>query len=155
MAQLVTRPVEEALRQVAGVQDIRSGSSRGSAQISIDFGWGRDMTAATLQVNATLAQVMPSLPAGTTASARRMEPTVFPIIAYGLTSERLSIPQLRDLVRFQVIPLLTTIPGVSGVVLDGGGQEARWTYQIDPTSMNEVFVPALHAGVPPLLKRSK
>src|SRR5580704_17575500 len=37
MAQLVTRPVEEALRQVAGVQDIRSGSSRGSAQVSIDF----------------------------------------------------------------------------------------------------------------------
>src|SRR6516162_11297075 len=65
MAQLVTRPVEDALRQVPGVQDIRSGSSRGSAQISLDFGWGRDMTAATLQVDAALSQAMPSLPTGT------------------------------------------------------------------------------------------
>src|ERR1700716_4117581 len=46
MAQRLTRAVEEALGQVAGEQDIGSGWSRGSAQISIDFGWGRDVTAA-------------------------------------------------------------------------------------------------------------
>jgi len=40
MAQVVTRPVEEALRVIPGVQEVRSGSSRGSAQISVDFGWG-------------------------------------------------------------------------------------------------------------------
>src|ERR1700757_1266658 len=42
-ALLVTRPVEEAIRTVPGVLDVRSASSRGSAQISLDFGWGRDM----------------------------------------------------------------------------------------------------------------
>ncbi|MBX9650388.1 MAG: efflux RND transporter permease subunit, partial [Xanthobacteraceae bacterium] len=41
----VTRPVEEAIRAIPGVQDVRSATSRGSAQISIDFGWGRDMIA--------------------------------------------------------------------------------------------------------------
>jgi multidrug efflux pump subunit AcrB len=136
MAQLVTRPVEEALRQVAGVQDIRSGSSRGSAQISIDFGWGRDMTAATLQVNATLAQIMPSLPAGTTATTRRMEPTVFPIIAYGLTSDRLSIPELRDLVKFQVVPWLTTIPGLAKVDMVGGS-DAEVQVVVDPRRLDQ------------------
>ena len=50
MAQLVTRPVEEALRQVPGVQDIRSGSSRGSAQISLDFGWGRDRRRRSVEI---------------------------------------------------------------------------------------------------------
>src|SRR6202171_2043327 len=40
MAQMVTRPVEEALRVIPGVQDVRSGSSRGGANISVDFGWG-------------------------------------------------------------------------------------------------------------------
>jgi multidrug efflux pump subunit AcrB len=54
MAQIVTRPVEEALRIIPGVQDVSSGSSRGSANISVDFGWGRDMTAATLQFDTSL-----------------------------------------------------------------------------------------------------
>jgi multidrug efflux pump subunit AcrB len=136
MAQLVTRPVEEALRQVAGVQDIRSGSSRGSAQVSIDFGWGRDMTAATLQVDTALSHVMPSLPAGTTAVTRRMEPTVFPIIAYGLTSDKLSIPQLRDLVKLQVIPWLTTIPGLAKVDMVGGS-DAEVQVLVDPHRLDQ------------------
>src|SRR6516225_8586090 len=76
MAQLVTRPVEEALRVIPGVQEITSGSSRGGAQISVDFGWGRDMTAATLQVDTALSHILPSLPAGTKSITRRMEPTV-------------------------------------------------------------------------------
>ena len=88
MAQLVTRPVEEALRVIPGVQEVTSGSSRGGAQISVDFGWGRDMTAATLQVDTALSHILPSLPAGTKSVTRRMEPTVFPIIAYGLTSDK-------------------------------------------------------------------
>src|ERR1700719_191211 len=65
MAQTVTRPVEEALRVIPGVQDVRSGSSRGGAQISIDFGWGRDMTAATLQVDTALSHVIGSAPGRT------------------------------------------------------------------------------------------
>src|ERR1700680_1537782 len=60
MAQLVTRPVEEALRVIPGVLDVKSGSSRGSANISVDFGWGRDMTAATLQVDTALSHIMSS-----------------------------------------------------------------------------------------------
>src|SRR6202047_5601969 len=120
MAQVVTRPVEEALRAIPGVQEVRSGSSRGSAQISIDFGWGRDMTAATLQVDTALSHIMPSLPPGTQSVTRRMGPTVFPIIAYGLTSDKLSIPELRDLVKLQVIPWLTTIPGLAKVDMVGG-----------------------------------
>src|SRR5579872_599206 len=51
MALLVTRPVEEAIRTVPGVAGLRSETTRGSAQISVDFGWGRDMIASTLQVD--------------------------------------------------------------------------------------------------------
>jgi multidrug efflux pump subunit AcrB len=52
MALLVTRPVEQAIRTVPGVQDVRSSSSRGAAQISIDFGWGRDMVLAAARIRA-------------------------------------------------------------------------------------------------------
>jgi multidrug efflux pump subunit AcrB len=120
MAQQVTRPVEEALRVIPGVQEITSGSSRGGAQISVDFGWGRDMTAAALQVDTALSHILPNLPKDTKTVTRRMEPTVFPIIAYGLTSDTVTIPELRDLVRFQIIPLLTTVPGLAKVDIVGG-----------------------------------
>src|ERR1700681_856264 len=131
MAQTVTRPVEEALRVIPGVQEVRSGSSRGSAQISIDFGWGRDMTAATFQVDTALSHIMSTLPAGTKSVTRRMEPTVFPIIAYGLTSDKFSITELRDLVKFQLIPLLTTVPGLAKVDMVGGA-DAEVQVQVDP-----------------------
>jgi CzcA family heavy metal efflux pump len=135
MAQVVTRPVEEALRIIPGVQDVRSGSSRGSAQISIDFGWGRDMTAATLQVDTALSHIMSTLPAGTKSVTRRMEPTVFPIIAYGLTSDKFTVTELRDLVKFQIIPLLTTVPGLAKVDMVGGA-DAEVQVLIDPHKLD-------------------
>jgi CzcA family heavy metal efflux pump len=135
MAQVVTRPVEEALRVIPGVQDVQSGSSRGSANISVDFGWGRDMTAATLQVDTALSHIMSSLPAGTTSVTRRMEPTVFPIIAYGLTSDKFTVTELRDLVKFQIIPLLTTVPGLAKVDMVGGA-DAEVQVLIDPHKLD-------------------
>jgi hypothetical protein len=39
-------------------------------------------------------------------------------------------------------------PGVSFVVIDGGGQEATWSYRIDPTSLSGVHTPVLKAGNP-------
>jgi multidrug efflux pump subunit AcrB len=120
-ALLLTRPVEEAVRAVPGVQDVRSDTTRGSAQISVDFGWGRDMGAATLNVDAAIARVLPTLPPGATYGVRRMDPTVYPIIAYALTSDRLTPVQLRDLATLQITPLLSAIPGLSRVEVQGGG----------------------------------
>jgi multidrug efflux pump subunit AcrB len=120
MMLLVTRPMEQAIRPVPGIVELRSTTSRGSAQIQIDVGWGRDMVATTNQVAAAIAQAMPSLPAGTTYSVDRMDPTTFPIIAYGLTSDTISQSALRDLAQFQIVPLLTSIPGVKRIDFQGG-----------------------------------
>jgi multidrug efflux pump subunit AcrB len=116
----VTRPVEEAIRSVPGVRDVRSASSRGSAQISVDFGWGHDMVATTLLVDSAVAQVLPRLPSGTTYGVRRMDPTVFPIISYALTSDALSPSALRDFAQFEIVPLLAAVPGLARVDVQGG-----------------------------------
>ncbi len=39
-----TQPMEQAVRAVPGVVDVVSTTSRGSAQITVDFAWGTDMT---------------------------------------------------------------------------------------------------------------
>jgi len=116
----VTRPVEEAIRTVPGVREVRSASSRGSSQISIDFGWGRDMIATTLLVDTAIAQILPTLPAGTSYGVRRMDPTVFPIISYALTSDSVAPNTLRDLAQLQIVPLLASVPGLARVNIQGG-----------------------------------
>ena len=124
MALQITTPVEEAIRRVPGVVDIRSTSSRGSAEISVNFGWGTDMVAAALQVNAATSRVVTSsLPPGTLFDTKRMDPTVFAVLAYSLTSPTLSLTALRDIAQYQMRPLLSGIAGVAQVGVVGGERE--------------------------------
>ena len=58
----VTEPLEEVARAVPGAVDVVSTTSRGSAQIFVDFPWGYDMNQALLRVDAALAQ-SPARPA--------------------------------------------------------------------------------------------
>lgn len=120
MALLVTRPVEEAVRAIPGVQDVRSESTRGSAQISVDFGWGRDMVASTLLVDTAISRTLGSLPQGTNYNVRRMDPTVFPVISYALVSDNVSPVALQDFAKYQITPLLSSIPGLARVAVQGG-----------------------------------
>ena len=95
MAIEVTYPVEEAIRTVPGVRNLRSATSRGSTDISVNFDWGQDMVEAMLQVQSAINQVSATLPAGTSFTVRRMDPTVFPVLAYSLTSDTHSLVELR------------------------------------------------------------
>ncbi len=119
-ALLVTRPAELAVRSVPGVANVRSSTSRGSAQLAINFAWGTDMIASTLEVGNAIAQMLPSLPAGTSYRVFRMTPTVYPIISYALLSDRLSPVALQDLATYQIAPLLASIPGLARTDVQGG-----------------------------------
>ena len=120
MAIEVTTPVEEAIRRVRGVRDVRSTTGRGSADVAVTFDWGADMSAALQEVNAAAGQILPQLPAGTQLSTRRMDPTTFPVLAYSLRSHTLSPSALHDLAEYQLRPLLSGISGVAQVEVQGG-----------------------------------
>jgi CzcA family heavy metal efflux pump len=119
----VTQPVESAVRGVPGVRRVRSTTSRGCTEFSVDFDWGMDMVSALLQVESAINQVLPTLPAGTTFDARRMDTTVFPVLGYSLTSDSLSPVALRDLAAYRLSPLLSTVSGVAKIDVQGGGVE--------------------------------
>ncbi len=131
MAIEVTTPVEVAIRRVRGVRDVRSTTSRGSAEIDVKFDWGTDMASALQMINAAAGQVLPQLPAGTRLSTRRMDPTTFPVLAYSLRSHTLSPSALHDLAMYQLRPLLSGISGVAHVDVQGG-EVAEFHADVDP-----------------------
>jgi len=135
MAIEVTWPVEEAVRAVPGVRNIRSISSRGAADISVNFDWETDMPSAMLQVDAAIGRVMADLPAGTKFDVRLMDPTVFPVLGYSLTSDTHSLIELRDIAQYQLRPVLSTITGVAKTEVLGGEVE-EYRVEADPAKLN-------------------
>ncbi len=130
----VTRPLEQAIRSVPDVVGMRSTSSRGSAEVSVNFNWGTDMVAAQLQVESAVNRILPDLPAGTRQEVRRMDPTVFPVFGLTLTSQSRDPVALRDFAYYQLRPLLTAIPGIAQVEVLGG-QLAEYQVMLDPARL--------------------
>lgn len=137
MANVVTRPAEIALRAIPGVTQVRSVTSRGSAEVSLTFGWGDDMVAATLATQGALATIIPELPAGTRFSVRRSDPTIFPVVGLSLTSTKRSDTELAQLAQLRLRPVLSTVPGVAGVdVL--GGSAPELAVEVDPARLHSL-----------------
>jgi CzcA family heavy metal efflux pump len=130
----VTVPVEEAVRAIPGVRGVRSTTSRGTAEISVNFNWGEDMISAMLQCQSQVNRILPSLPSGTSFEVERMDPTVFPVIAYSLTSSSHSLVELRDLALYTLRPALSTVSGVARVGVQGGRVE-EYRVTVDPDKL--------------------
>ena len=75
----LTRPLEEALRRVPGVREIRSITNRGSTEINLDCAWGSNMDLVLQRVQSQLSSVRNKLPDGTSIDARVMSPALMPV----------------------------------------------------------------------------
>ncbi|MFI4936358.1 MAG: efflux RND transporter permease subunit [Caulobacterales bacterium] len=131
MAAEVTRPLEEALRAVPGVAAIRSTTSRGSAEIDLTFGWNEDMVAHLLQTQAAMNAALADLPPGVRFAVRRMDPTVFPVLGFALSSAGRDPVSLRSYADLTLRPVIAATRGVAGVEVLGGGQ-AEYQVTLDP-----------------------
>ena len=116
-----TEPLEKVARSVPGATNVESITSRGSAEIFVDFPWGTDMKQALLTVNSAFAQKLPDLSPQTRYKILQMSPTaIMPVISYALTSKSVSPEQLRSLAEHQIAPLLMGVTGVKKVGVLGG-----------------------------------
>jgi CzcA family heavy metal efflux pump len=116
----VTRPIEEAVNSVPGLQQVRSNTSRGSAEIDLFFDWNVDMFQTLQYVNSAISRVQSELPTTATIVANRMTFASFPIIAYSITSDKLPQTQLWDLATYELKPRLNRLDGVATVLVQGG-----------------------------------
>lgn len=148
----VTRPIETALRSIPDVVSLRTTTSRGEAEASLNFVWGSDMDLALQRVDAAMAQATQSMP-GVTYQTRRMDPVVFPVAAYSLTSQTASPVELREFADRVLNPLLTTVQGVKRATSQGGGA-GEYRITADPEklrsmglSLNDVSTAIANANV--------
>src|SRR6266571_3966930 len=116
----VTRPIEEAVNSVPGLLQVRSITSRGSAEIDLYFRWDLDMFQTLQYVNAAISRVQPELPATAKIEAHRLTFAAFPIIGYSLPSETVPLTRLWAPATYEMKPRLNRLDGVSRVVVQGG-----------------------------------
>ncbi len=130
----ITRPIEEAVNSVPGLEDVRSITSRGSAEIDLSFSWGVDMPQTLLQVNAAVSRVQSTLPSTAQIEAHRLDFASFPILGYSLTSDKVPQTQLWELATYDLKPRLNRLAGVASVLVQGG-QIPEFQVTPDPARM--------------------
>ncbi len=130
----ITRPIEESVNSVPGLEQVRSITSRGSAEIDLFFNWHVDMVTTLQLVDAALSEVRASLPPTTVIQTHRLTFASFPIIGYSLTSDTVPQTELWTMATYDLKPRLNRVNGVATVVVQGG-QEPEFHITPDPAKL--------------------
>jgi CzcA family heavy metal efflux pump len=137
----VTRPIEEAMKDVPGALTLRNLTGRGSAEISVFFSWKSDMVQSELYVLSRLSQIKSSLPATATFGTHRLTFSAFPVIGISLTSKTRSVRDMWDVARYDIKPRFLRLPGVARVDLVGGRTPEHHVV-VDPDRLRAVNLTA-------------
>jgi CzcA family heavy metal efflux pump len=116
----ITRPIEDAVNSVPGLETVRSNTSRGSAEVSLFFDWNVDMITELQLVDAALSMVQQTLPSTVHITTRRLTFASFPILGYSLTSDTVPLTRLWEIANYDLKPPLNRVAGVSTVLVQGG-----------------------------------
>src|SRR5438876_7045671 len=130
----ITRRIEEAVRVVPGLEDVRSVTSRGSAEVNLFFDWNVNMLETLQLVDAAVARVQSTLPPTTQIRTHRLDFSSFPIIGYSLTSDTVPQTDLWEIATYDIKPRLNRLIGVASVLVQGG-QQPEFHVTVDPSRM--------------------
>lgn len=136
----VTRPLEEAVRMVPGINLVRSTTARGSTEISVFFRWDVDIRDAQHLVQGRVAQITPSLPSGCRFYINRLTFSVFPMLGFSITSPTRSQADLWDLAYYKLAPRMYRVAGVAETRIVGG-RPPEVHIVVDPGKLNGFGMP--------------
>src|SRR5213593_5222700 len=100
----ITRPIEEAVNSVPGLQKVTSVTSRGSAEVDLYFDWKSDMILTLQRVDAVVARMQSELPPTAKVQTHRLTFAIFPIIGYSLTSDSMPPNKLWEVATYDLKP---------------------------------------------------
>ena len=136
----VTRPIEEAVRIVPGITNIRSVTSRGMSEISVYFRWDVDILHALHLVQGRISQILPNLPPECRFYINRMTFSVFPMVGFSMTSPARTTAELWEKAYYEIAPRLYRLPGVAETRIVGG-RPPEYHVLVDPEKLNSYGLP--------------
>jgi len=122
----VTKPLENAVKQVPDLKVVRSTTSRGSCEISAFMSWDADMDLSQQRIQSAIDQIKNDLPADVNIAVQKMNPSILPVSGYTLESHNRSPIELRQLATYTIKPFLSQVDGVSEIRIIGGKVKEYW-----------------------------
>src|ERR1700761_1739087 len=122
----VTKPLENAVKQVPELQTVRSTTSRGSCEISAYMNWDADIDLAQQRIQTSIDQIKNELPPDVNVTVEKMNPSILPVSGYTLESHSRSPIELRQLATYTIKPFLSQVDGVSEIRVIGGKVKEYW-----------------------------
>jgi len=131
----VTYPIETSVNGSAGVRRVRSSSTTGFSVVWVEFDWNTDPYLARQIVSERIAGVAGRLPSGTGTPTLGPQSSILgEMMIIGLTSDSLSMVQLRDIADRLIAPRLLAVSGVAQVSVIGGDPK-EYQILISPEKM--------------------
>src|SRR4051812_10427743 len=135
----VTRPLENAIKQVQDLQTIRSITSRGSCELSAFLNWDADVDISLQRIESKINEIRNDLPSDVQLTVEKMNPSILPVIGYSLESKTKSPIEMKLLAMYTIKPLLSQVAGVSEVRVIGGKTKEYWL-ELDVQKMNRLGI---------------
>jgi HAE1 family hydrophobic/amphiphilic exporter-1 len=118
---LITRPIEEQVGSVSGLQRIRSLSSQGASVVKLYFNWGTDLFIAEADVRKQIDFARRAVPQDADQPiVFSYDPNQEPVIVLALSSPVRSSSELRTVATQQLEQRLERIPGIAATETAGG-----------------------------------
>ncbi|HVW95434.1 MAG TPA: efflux RND transporter permease subunit [Mucilaginibacter sp.] len=122
----VTKPLENAIKQVPDLKTVRSTTSRGSCEISAFMSWNADIDLSLQKIQSRIDQIKNDLPPDVNITVEKMNPSILPVSGYTLESHSRSPIALRQIATYTVKPFLSQVDGVSAIRIIGGKVKEYW-----------------------------
>ncbi len=136
MASSVATPLERQFGHIAGISQMTSTSTLGTAGITLQFDYSRDVDGAARDVQAAINAARTYLPANlpTNPTYRKVNTAAFPVMVLAMTSDTHSLGELFDTGASVVQQKLSQVEGVGQVQL-GGGSLPAVRVQLNPQQL--------------------
>jgi CzcA family heavy metal efflux pump len=131
---LVTQPIESSIAGTVGIESMRSQSIPGLSIVTIIFDEGTDIYRNRQVVAERLATLNTRLPQGIVPNITPLTSSASTVLGFGMTSETLSLMELRTIADWTVVPHLMAVPGVADVNVFGG-EVRQFQIQVDPAKL--------------------
>eukprot|EP01132_Coremiostelium_polycephalum_P021779 gene21779-25847_t len=141
VASSVATPLERQFGQIAGVTQMTSSSSLGSARIILQFDLNRDIDGAARDVQAAINAARSNLPSDLSGNPtyRKVNPADSPILIISLTSDSATPGQMYDVASTLLEQKLLQTTGVGDVTVGGGALPAV-RVELNPDRLNQYGV---------------